>query len=53
MIKSYILENSESLAQITFSLITIALFGFNTVYAICMKKEKAQKIAQAAIELDD
>ena len=53
MIKTYILENSESLAQITFSLITIGLFGFNTVYALCMKKEKAQEIALTAIELDD
>lgn len=53
MIKRYILENPEQLAQITFSLITIGLFTFNMVYAFCMKKEKAQQIAMTAIELDD
>jgi len=53
MIKRYILENPEQLAQITFSLITIGLFVFNMVYALCMKKEKAEEIALAAIEMDD
>ena len=53
MIKTYILENSEQLAQITFSLITIGLFTFNMLYAFCMKKDKAEEIALSAIELDD
>ncbi|MGJ8671364.1 hypothetical protein [Rubritalea sp.] len=53
MIKKYVLENPEQLAQITFFLVTLGLFVFNMVYALKMDKKKAQKIALTAIELDD
>ncbi|WP_018970089.1 hypothetical protein [Rubritalea marina] len=53
MLKQYVLENPEQLAQITFFLLTLGLFVFNMVYAIKMDKDKAQEIAKNAIELDD
>ncbi|MFC4993271.1 hypothetical protein [Rubritalea tangerina] len=53
MIKKYVLENPEQLAQITFFIITLGLFVFNMVYAMKMDKEKAQQIAKNAIDLDD
>ena len=53
MIKKYVLENPELLAQITFFIVTLGLFVFNMVYAMKMDKNKAQEIARKAIELDD
>ena len=53
MIKKYVLENPEQLAQITFFILTLGIFIFNMVYAMKMNKDEAQAIAQRAIELDD
>lgn len=53
MIKKYVLENPEQLAQITFFIVTFGLFAFNMLYAMKMDKNKAQQIAKTAIELDD
>ena len=53
MIKEYVLQNPEQIAQIVFFILTLAIFIFNMVYALKMKKDQAQEIAKRAIELDD
>lgn len=53
MIKQYILEDPRRLPAIAFFILTLAIFIFNMVYALKMKKSQAQEIASKVLRDDD